>query len=302
MNKSTLNHILPTLWEARAERVSQLRMQWNLPYAALSSIKAINPALPTFSRHTTEDPIAPIATTLATIPAQILAAQEVRPAKPLAAQPLAQSSSQRAEIPNQPLILEWEKLVNSIQKCSLCNLCHKRKNVVIERGSRQARWMLIGEGPSTHEDREGLPFTGPSGQLLDKMIAAMKLDPEQDVYICNVLKCRPENNRNPEIAEIEACNNYLSSQIALVKPQIIITLGRYAAQTMLGQDVALSKLRGTVHNYSGIPLIVTYHPTYLLRTPDAKKDAWDDLQLALKTNSNYIPSSAKYILSKGSVN
>jgi DNA polymerase len=182
------------------------------------------------------------------------------------------------------LITDWDVLVDKVNNCKLCSLCDGRTNVVIERGSRQAPWMFVGEGPGVDEDKAGRPFVGKSGQLLDKMIAAMKLDKERDVYVCNVVKCRPPYNRNPEENEIAMCKNYLLSQIELVKPKVIIALGRFASQTLLESSVAIGKLRSRVHKFNKIPLIVTYHPAYLLRNPDAKKEAWDDLQLALKIN------------------
>lgn len=181
-----------------------------------------------------------------------------------------------------PLVPTWQHLVNQIRSCDKCKLHHSRTHVVIERGTRNAHWMFVGEGPGEQEDLQGKPFVGASGQLLDKMISAMQLDIQQDVYIANVVKCRPPKNRNPELEEIAQCSNYLKEQIALVKPQIIITLGRFAAQTILNSDSAVGKLRNKVHDYHGIPVIVTYHPSYLLRTPSAKRDSWQDLQLALK--------------------
>ena len=184
------------------------------------------------------------------------------------------------------LIDNWSELQEKIFNCNKCNLCYGRSNVVIERGNREANWMFIGEGPGAEEDKYGTPFVGNSGKLLDKMIQAMKLSPESDVYICNVVKCRPPYNRNPEKDEINSCENYLFSQINLVKPKIIITLGRFASQTLLQSDLATIKLRGKVYKFKNIPVIVTYHPAYLLRNPDAKKDAWLDLQLAMKTAEN----------------
>lgn len=181
------------------------------------------------------------------------------------------------------LIDNWQELEHQIINCQKCKLCYGRKNVVIDRGQRSARWMFIGEGPGEQEDIQGKPFVGASGQLLDKMIAAMQLSPENDVYIANVVKCRPPNNRNPNEEEITACSNYLFSQIAMVKPNIIITLGRFAIQTLLKTTLAVGKLRSKVNYYQDIPVIATYHPSYLLRTPEAKKDAWNDLQLAMKT-------------------
>jgi uracil-DNA glycosylase len=183
---------------------------------------------------------------------------------------------------SESLVQDWDTLVSEINNCAKCELCHGRQNVVIERGSRAAKWMLIGEGPGEQEDIQGKPFVGSSGELLQKMLSAMNLNSDTDVYICNVVKCRPPSNRNPEPVEIETCKNYLFSQIALVKPQIIITLGRFAAQTLLNTTKATGKLRGEVHNYQNIPLIVTYHPSYLLRNPAAKKDSWVDLQLAMQ--------------------
>ncbi len=181
------------------------------------------------------------------------------------------------------LIKDWNVLVNQINNCTKCRLCAARKNVVIERGSRHAHWMFVGEGPGEQEDLQGLPFVGASGQLLDKMFLAMNLDKSQDVYVCNVVKCRPPYNRNPEVNEIEACKNYLFSQIDNIKPKIIITLGRFASQTLLNSSIAIGKLRNKVHRFGETPLIVTYHPSYLLRNPSAKKEAWADLQLAMRT-------------------
>ena len=179
-------------------------------------------------------------------------------------------------------ILNWDKLVATVTNCKLCNLCDNRQNVVIERGNREAQWMFVGEAPNKEDDKESRPFVGQSGQLLDKMIGAMKLDVERDVYICNIVKCSPRSNHNPTAHEIAMCKDYLLTQIKLVKPQIIIALGRFAIQTLLNSTVAIEKLRGKVHKYNEIPLIATYSPSYLLRNPDAKKDAWDDLQLAMK--------------------
>lgn len=185
---------------------------------------------------------------------------------------------------NKELIISWDKLTDLINNCTDCRLCNTRKNLVIERGNRNSQWMFIGEAPGENEDIQGLPFVGSAGQLLDKMLAAMKLDHKQDVYICNTVKCRPPQNRNPEADEIAQCNNYLLSQINLVKPKIIVVLGRIAAHTLLKTTQATSKLRNAVHYIEGnIPVIVTYHPAYLLRNPSAKKDTWEDLQLAMKT-------------------
>lgn len=181
------------------------------------------------------------------------------------------------------LISNWDELLQQINSCNKCILCSGRKNVVIERGNRNAQIMFVGEGPGEHEDKQGLPFVGLSGQLLDKMIKAMKLNIQLDTYICNVVKCRPPHNRNPENNEINSCNNYLLSQINLVQPKLIIALGRFAGQTLLNTHLATSKLRGTIHYFnSKTPVIVTYHPSYLLRNPSAKKAVWEDLQSAMQ--------------------
>lgn len=178
--------------------------------------------------------------------------------------------------------LGWDDLCFTIKECTKCLLCKGRTQVVIERGNRNADWMFVGEGPGEQEDLQGKPFVGASGKLLNKMIAAMKLNHDSDVYICNVVKCRPPQNRNPEPYEIRACKDYLLRQVDLVKPKIIIALGRFASQTLLDSNLATGKLRGQVHQFNTIPLIVTYHPSYLLRNSNAKKDAWADLQLAMR--------------------
>ena len=180
------------------------------------------------------------------------------------------------------LITNWDRLIDKASKCLECDLHHGRKNVVIERGNRNAKWMFIGESPSAQEDIEGVPFIGATGELLDKMITAMKLNVVTDVYICNVVKCKTPANQNPEIAEIEVCKQYLLSQIELVQPRIIIAMGRFASFAITGSDLVTNKLRGKINYYKNIPVIVTYHPSYLLRNTDAKKDAWADLQLAMK--------------------
>lgn len=264
MNKSSYSLLYNQLWVANPERIRLLNPNYVIPEKKKldKAPKEIGVRLvvePT--RETYTKPV------LTNIPQSTL---------PKASEPITNTPI------NKPLVLEWDVLVDQINNCTQCTLCDGRKNVVIERGSREARWMFIGEGPGEQEDIQGMPFVGNSGQLLDKMIAAMKLNKETDVYICNVVKCRPPYNRNPEIEEINACNNYLLSQIELVKPQIIIALGRFASQTLLNSNLATGKLRKQVHKYKDIPLIVTYHPSYLLRNPAAKKDAWEDLQLALK--------------------
>ena len=150
-------------------------------------------------------------------------------------------------------------------------------------GDERADWMFIGEAPGAEEDRLGEPFVGQAGKLLDNMLAAIGLNRAENVYICNVLKCRPPGNRNPEPEEVAKCSPHLLKQIALIQPRLIIAMGRFAAQTLLKSDASIASLRGRVHRYAGVPLIVTYHPAYLLRTLEDKAKAWEDLLFARKT-------------------
>lgn len=155
-----------------------------------------------------------------------------------------------------------------------------RTQTVFERGHRGASWFIVGEAPGEQEDRQGLPFVGAAGQLLDQMLLAAGLDLEKEVYIANVLKCRPPANRNPQAIEVQACQHYLHQQIQLVQPKMILALGRFAAQTLLDTDRSIGQLRNTVHSWRNTPLIVSYHPAYLLRSLPEKAKAWQDLCLA----------------------
>jgi DNA polymerase len=150
-------------------------------------------------------------------------------------------------------------------------------------GDRNADWMLIGEAPGENEDKQGEPFVGQAGKLLDSMLRALSLARGENVYIANVIKCRPPGNRNPEPDEVERCEPYLQRQVALVKPKVIVALGRVAAQNLLKTDASISSLRGRVHQYEGVPVIVTYHPAYLLRSLPEKAKAWADLCFAVDT-------------------
>ncbi|TDR71068.1 uracil-DNA glycosylase [Paludibacterium purpuratum] len=177
----------------------------------------------------------------------------------------------------------WEALESAVRSCQLCRLCNTRTQPVFGRGNRHARWMIVGEAPGEQEDRQGQPFVGRAGKLLDNMLAAAGLSPQDDVFIANVLKCRPPGNRNPAGDEIAACQPYLLQQIAHIQPDIILALGRFAAQTLLQTELSISRLRGKVHDYQGHPLIVSYHPAYLLRNPPDKSKAWQDWVLAKRT-------------------
>ncbi|WP_019624562.1 uracil-DNA glycosylase [Thioalkalivibrio thiocyanoxidans] len=177
--------------------------------------------------------------------------------------------------------LDWSELEARVRDCTACaELAGQRTQTVFGVGDRRARWLLVGEAPGAEEDRRGEPFVGRAGQLLDNMLAALGLDRRQDVFIANVLKCRPPNNRDPSPEESRACRGFLNRQIALVQPEVIVALGRIAAQHLLETDQPLGRLRGSLHRYREVPLVVTYHPAYLLRKPQDKAKAWQDLQRA----------------------
>jgi DNA polymerase len=183
----------------------------------------------------------------------------------------------------QPVLDEWIPLKAAVSGCTKCGLHKTRTQTVFGVGDEHADWMLIGEAPGAEEDRLGDPFVGQAGKLLDNMLAAIGLSRRKNVYIANVLKCRPPGNRNPSPEEVEQCSPHLLSQIALIKPKLILAMGRFAAQTLLKSDASIASLRGRVHRYAGVPLIVTYHPAYLLRTLEDKSKAWEDLLFARKT-------------------
>ncbi|PRH49922.1 uracil-DNA glycosylase [Burkholderia multivorans] len=180
-------------------------------------------------------------------------------------------------------MLDWDALAARVADCTRCRLCEKRTNTVFGVGDREADWMLIGEAPGENEDKQGEPFVGQAGKLLDNMLRSLSLQRGENVYIANVIKCRPPGNRNPEPDEVARCEPYLQRQVALVKPKLIVALGRFAAQTLLKTDASIASLRGRVHAYEGVPVIVTYHPAYLLRSLPDKAKAWADLCLARDT-------------------
>ena len=165
--------------------------------------------------------------------------------------------------------------------CRRCKLAAGRTCIVFGDGSPKAKLMFIGEGPGFEEDRTGQPFVGAAGQLLTRIIEAIKFNREQ-VYICNIIKCRPPGNRNPEPDEIETCFPFLARQIAAIQPEFVIAMGTFAAQTLLGTTTPISRLRGRFHKYKGIRVVPTYHPAYLLRNPDRKRDVWEDMKMLMK--------------------
>ena len=177
--------------------------------------------------------------------------------------------------------LDWDALRARVAACTDCELAGSRTNTVFGVGNADADWLIIGEAPGAEEDRRGEPFVGRAGALLDQMLRAIGQG-RDEVFIANILKCRPPNNRDPKPAEASACRAYLERQIELVKPKIILAVGRIAAQNLLGSDEPVGRLRGRPHEFGGIPLVVTYHPAYLLRSPSQKGKAWHDLCLAMR--------------------
>ena len=179
--------------------------------------------------------------------------------------------------------MDWTQLKAKVAGCTDCKLRAGCSQTVFGVGDEKAQWMLVGEAPGSEEDRIGEPFVGQAGKLLDNMLATIRLARGKNVYIANVLKCRPPGNRNPEPDEVAQCAPYLLRQIGLIRPKLIVAMGRFAAQTLLDTDATIASLRGTVHRYAGVPLVVTYHPAYLLRNLPDKAKAWADLCFAVQT-------------------
>ena len=247
---------------------------------------------------------APPAAAPAAAPAPV--ARPLPPAAAPAPQP-APASIALAPLPAGIDAMDWPALQAAVATCRACGLCAGRTQAVFGTGSQTADWMVVGEAPGETEDRVGEPFVGPAGQLLDNMLAAIGLSrragdtiepiaaradsasaigqkhQKSGVYIANVIKCRPPGNRNPEPFEVAQCEHYLRRQVALVQPKIILALGRFAVQSLLNTTEPIGRLRGRVHHYQGVPVIVSYHPAYLLRALTDKAKAWQDLCLALAT-------------------
>jgi DNA polymerase len=227
-----------------------------------------------------------------------LAATSPRDERPAAPQPQARATAAQASAAPVAIVpaaapaalagLDWHGLREAVAACRACGLCEGRTQTVFGVGSTQAQWMVVGEAPGEQEDRAGEPFVGAAGQLLDRMLAALQLtraeEPgtpaERQVYIANTLKCRPPGNRNPAPEELARCEPFLARQIELLRPRLILAMGRYAVQALLQSDEPIGRLRGRVHRARGVPLVVTYHPAYLLRNLPEKAKAWDDLCFA----------------------
>ncbi len=180
-----------------------------------------------------------------------------------------------------PKGMDWDALRDCVSGCTRCELSQSRTNTVFGVGNPDADWMIVGEAPGAEEDRRGEPFVGRAGKLLDQMLLAIG-ESRDTVFIANILKCRPPNNRDPKPGEAAACREYLDRQIELVRPRILLAVGRIAAQNLLGSDEPVGRMRGRAHDLDGIPLVVTYHPAYLLRSPSQKQKAWRDLCMAAR--------------------
>lgn len=179
--------------------------------------------------------------------------------------------------------LGWAELKQAVAVCQACSLAQTCTQTVFGVGDENAEWLFVGEAPGAEEDKRGEPFVGQAGQLLDNMLAAIQLKRDKNVYIANVLKCRPPQNRDPHGEEVVKCDPFLKRQVELIKPRLIVALGKFAAQSLLESDASIAALRGKLHHYNGVPVIVTYHPAYLLRNMPDKAKAWEDLCFARTT-------------------
>ena len=225
------------------------------------------------------------------------AAEVIAARQPLASAPATAPAPESSPVPasaatpsptSSVATLDWPELRAAVAACTTCRLCEGRRQTVFGVGHEHAHWMVVGEAPGEQEDLQGEPFVGKSGQLLDNMLRAVALTrapgpPEQQVFIANAIKCRPPGNRNPQPDELAQCEAFLIRQVQLVQPRIILAMGRFAVHSLLRSTEPIGRLRGRVHHYQGVPLIVTYHPAYLLRNPEDKARAWDDLCLAVQT-------------------
>lgn len=244
---------------------------------------------PAVARPALATPVAPAAEPAATRPGMPASILNRNGPPPRPAPKAAEEAPAPAPIPVAEAIRNssLDEMREQVVACEACGLCKGRRNAVFGHGGQPTRWLVVGEAPGEQEDRQGQPFVGRSGQLLDAMLSAVSMSRERDVFITNVIKCRPPGNRNPKPEEIAACSPYLMRQIALLKPERILVLGRFAAQTLLGTDATIGSLRGRIHQLKTdeglqIPAVVSYHPAYLLRSPVEKARAWQDLKLAAR--------------------
>jgi len=204
--------------------------------------------------------------------------------KPAAAQTAVDAGDRTGRIAH----MDWAELKATVAACTACGLRKTCTQTVFGVGDERADWLLVGEAPGAEEDARGEPFVGQAGRLLDSMLAGIDLKRGEDVYIANVLKCRPPGNRNPEPLEVAQCSPFLVRQVELIQPRLVVAMGRFACQTLLDTDASIASLRGRLHRYQGVPLIVTYHPAYLLRNLPDKAKAWEDLCFARRTMADLL--------------
>ncbi|WP_460529661.1 uracil-DNA glycosylase [Chitinimonas naiadis] len=219
-----------------------------------------------------------------TTPGQAVLAQTAAPARPRAAEAdVAANDPTLARRAADIAQMDWETLQASVASCTACSLCKSRNRTVFGVGNAEADWLVVGEAPGADEDRQGEPFVGQAGNLLDSMLASVDRSRSENVYILNTLKCRPPQNRNPTPEELSLCAPYLHRQVELIKPKVVFAVGRFAVQSLLGREASIASLRGRLHDYRGLPVVVSYHPAYLLRNMPDKLKAWQDLLLTRNT-------------------
>lgn len=273
---------IPPFWPVEAEPVEVASAPDPQPVAAHTALPEHIQAAVSTPEQRVAAPVAPTST---------------RAAPPRALAPAAAASADgQARVPRPAGVelMDWPALREAVGACQACALCDSRQQTVFGVGNIEADWMIVGEAPGEEEDRRGEPFVGKAGQLLDRMLDALDLTRAEapaakQVFIANVLKCRPPANRNPLPTEVAQCEPYLLRQMALVKPKVIVAMGRFAAQSLLKSTDAIGRLRGKVHHVDGIPVVVTYHPAYLLRNPADKSLVWDDLCLAREVRQQALP-------------
>ncbi|PHV11532.1 uracil-DNA glycosylase [Chitinimonas sp. BJB300] len=256
---------------------------------------------PTKSAATSIEPAVPIAAPIVVAaPVPVILETPPRPSSPppparhipasIAPPPVAVPQLlERDERAQRISALDWEALQAETTTCTACGLCKSRNKVVFGTGQPKTDWLVIGEAPGAEEDRQGKPFVGQAGKLLDNMLTAVGRSRQENVYILNTLKCRPPQNRNPQPDEMALCAPILHRQIELIQPKVIFAVGRFAVQALLGREATIASLRGKLHDYRGIPVVVSYHPAYLLRNLPDKIKAWHDLLLANKVLADHSP-------------
>jgi DNA polymerase len=274
---------VPRLDARQRAMLAEMGVRVWAPRAETTAVDVAPPAAPGLALSA---PVAPTAGEPRSPAAAAPRTAPVTPAPVVQTPPLQHAATERLR-PAGVAQMDWPALQAAVAGCEACGLCKTRRHTVFGVGDAQTDWMIVGEAPGEQEDLKGEPFVGAAGQLLDNMLRAVGRsrsgEGAKGAYIANVLKCRPPANRNPQPQEVAQCEPYLARQVALVKPKIIVAMGRFAVQSLLRTEEPIGRLRGRVHRYEGVPVIVTYHPAYLLRTPADKAKAWDDLCLAMET-------------------